>query len=102
MKFDAKVRRESFEPVDLFHAHIGGMDAFARGAKIAAAIRKDGILDDFVKTRYRSFDTAFGKKIDSGKASFADCEKYISDKGEAAPNESGRQEYLENVINTYL
>ena len=102
VNFDAKVRRESFEPVDLFHAHIGGMDAFARGAKIAAAIRKDGILDDFVKTRYRSFDTAFGKKIDSGKASFADCEKYISDKGEAAPNESGRQEYLENVINTYI
>ncbi len=41
--FDAKVRRESFEPIDLFHAHIGGMDAFARGLKIAAAIRKDGV-----------------------------------------------------------
>src|SRR5690606_2919327 len=51
INFDAKVRRESFEPVDLFHAHIGGMDAFARGAKIAAAIRRDGVLDDFVKQR---------------------------------------------------
>ena len=46
LNFDAKVRRESFEPVDLFHAHIGGMDAFAQGLKIAAAIRKDGVLDD--------------------------------------------------------
>jgi hypothetical protein len=55
--FDAKCRRESFEPVDLFHAHIGGMDAFARGLKIAAAIRKDGRLAEFVKNRYSSWDS---------------------------------------------
>ena len=102
VNFDAKVRRESFEPIDLFHAHIGGMDAFARGAKIAAAIRKDGVLDEFVKNRYRSFDTGIGQKIESGKATFAECEKYINDKGEAGPNESGRQEYLENLINQYI
>ncbi len=52
VNFDAKVRRESFEPIDLFHAHIGGMDAFARGLKIAAAIRADGVLDKFVNERY--------------------------------------------------
>src|SRR6476469_4992104 len=52
VNFDAKVRRESFEPEDLFHAHIGGMDAFARGLKIAAAIRKDGRLAEFVRRRY--------------------------------------------------
>ena len=52
LNFDAKVRRESFEPVDLFHAHIGGMDAFAKGLKIAAAIRGDGEIDGFVKQRY--------------------------------------------------
>ena len=52
MNFDAKVRRESFEPVDLFHAHIGGMDAFARGLKIAAAMRADGQLDKLLKERY--------------------------------------------------
>ena len=92
VNFDAKVRRESFEPIDLFHAHIGGMDAFARGAKIAAAIRKDGILDDFVKDRYRSFDTGIGKKIEDGNATFADCEKYMLDKGEVSPMKSGRQE----------
>jgi xylose isomerase len=102
VNFDAKVRRESFEPVDLFHAHIGGMDAFARGAKIAAAIRKDGVLDEFVKERYSSYDGGIGQKIESGKASFADLEKYMLDKGEIERNKSGRQEMLENLINDYL
>jgi xylose isomerase len=102
VNFDAKVRRESFDPVDLFYGHIGGMDAFARGTKIAAAIRKDGVLDEFVKKRYRSFDEGIGKKVEDGKATFADLEKYMLEKGEAAPNESGRQEYLENLINDYL
>ncbi|HWL10092.1 MAG TPA: xylose isomerase [Planctomicrobium sp.] len=100
--FDAKVRRESLDPVDLFHAHIGGMDAFARGAKIAAAIRKDGILKEFVADRYSSYDSGIGKEVESGKASFADLERYMLEKGEATPNTSGRQEWIENVINRYL
>ncbi|QDT56089.1 Xylose isomerase [Caulifigura coniformis] len=102
VNFDAKVRRESFDPVDLFYAHIGGMDAFARGTKIAAALRKDGVLDQFVAKRYRSFDEGIGKQVEDGKATFADLEKYMLEKGEAARNESGRQEYLENIINDYL
>ncbi len=102
VNFDAKVRRESFEPVDLFYAHIGGMDAFARGTKIAARIRKDGVLDKFVQQRYRSWDEGIGKQIESGKATFASLEQYMLEKGEATKNESGRQEYLENVINEYL
>ncbi|MBS0263239.1 MAG: xylose isomerase [Planctomycetes bacterium] len=102
VNFDAKVRRESFEPVDLFHAHIGGMDAFARGTKIAAAIRKDGALSNFVKQRYRSFDEGIGKKIEDGTVGFADLEKYMLEKGNAAKNESGRQELLENIVNQYL
>ena len=61
VNFDAKVRRESFEPIDLFHAHIGGMDAFARGLKIAAKLRADGVLADFVKNRYRSYDSGIGQ-----------------------------------------
>ncbi|QDT36812.1 xylose isomerase [Stratiformator vulcanicus] len=100
--FDAKVRRESFEPVDLFHAHIGGMDAFARGTKIAAAIRKDGVLKDFVKDRYNSYDTGIGAKIESGEVGFKELEQYMLDKGEADKNKSGRQEMLENVVNWYL
>ncbi|HEV8542358.1 MAG TPA: xylose isomerase [Verrucomicrobiae bacterium] len=100
--FDAKVRRESFEPIDLFYAHIAGMDAFARGTKIAAAIRKDGRLAGFVKNRYRSWDNGIGAKIESGKAGFKDLEAYILEKGDIDPNESGRQEFLENLINEFI
>ncbi|MCU0709645.1 MAG: xylose isomerase, partial [Pirellula sp.] len=94
--------RESFEPVDLFHAHIGGMDAFARGLKMAAEMRRDGVLSDFVKQRYRSWDTGVGHEIESGKATFELLDAYITAKGEVAPNESGRQEMLENIFNRYL
>jgi xylose isomerase len=102
LNFDAKVRRESFEPVDLFHAHIGGMDAFARGLKIAAAIRKDGRLCEFKKNRYASWDTGIGAKIEKGKVNFSDLEKYMLAKGEADPCVSGRQEMLENLINEFI
>ncbi len=101
VNFDAKVRRESFEPVDLFHAHIGGMDAFARGLKIAAAIRKDGRLADFVKQRYSTWDSGIGEKIENGKTNFRELEKYIIKKGEPKL-QSGRQEFLENLINEYI
>jgi xylose isomerase len=100
--FDAKVRRESFEPVDLFYAHIAGMDAFARGLKIAAAIRKDGRLAEFVKNRYRSWDAGVGAKIESGKVGFKELEAYILEKGDIDPNESGRQEFLENLVNEFI
>ena len=102
VNFDAKVRRESFEPIDLFHAHIGGMDAFARGLKIAAAIRADGEFDKFVKERYSSFDTGIGAEIESGKANFKSLEAYMLKKGEITPNKSGRQEMLEHLFNRYI
>jgi xylose isomerase len=102
INFDAKVRRESFEPVDLFHAHIGGMDAFALGLKIAAKIRQDGVLRDFVKQRYSSWDSGIGQQIETGAAGFEQLEKYMLDEGDAAPNVSGRQEMLENMINWYI
>jgi xylose isomerase len=102
VNFDAKVRRESFEPIDLFYAHIGGMDAFARGLKIAAAIRKDGRLAEFLKQRYSSWDSGIGLKIEQGRATFRDLESYIIKKGEVDANESGRQEFLENLINEFI
>ena len=102
VNFDAKVRRESFEPVDLFYAHIGGMDAFARGLKIAAAIRQDGRLADFVKQRYASWDSGIGARIESGKATMKELETYIAKKGDVTPNTSGRQEFLENLINEFI
>jgi xylose isomerase len=102
VNFDAKVRRESFEPIDLFYAHIGGMDAFARGLKIAAAMRADGKLEKLLKDRYASWDSGLGAEIEAGKHSFKSLEKLMLGKGEAAANVSGRQEMIENLINTYL
>ena len=102
VNFDAKVRRESFEPIDLFHAHIGGMDTFARGLKIAAAIRADGEFERLVKERYSSFDSGIGAEIESGKTNFKALEAYMLKKGEIAPNKSGRQEMLENLLNRYI
>ena len=102
LNFDAKVRRESFEPADLFHAHIGAMDAFAQGLKIAARIRADGVLAGALTQRYASWDGGVGAEVEAGKHTFETLEAYMLGKGEAAPNTSGRQEYLENVFNRYF
>lgn len=102
VNFDAKVRRESFEPIDLVHAHVGGMDAFARGLRIAAAIRADGQLDEFVRQRYRSWATGIGREIEAGQHSLRSLEQYMLEKGEVEPNESGRQEMLENLLNRFV
>ena len=102
VNFDAKLRRESFVLDDMFIAHIAGMDAFARGLKIAAAVRKDGRLDEFVKRRYRSWDAGIGAKIEAGKVGFAELEKYALNMGEVSTNESGRQEHLEDLFNSFI
>jgi xylose isomerase len=101
LNFDAKCRRESFEPVDLFHAHIGGMDAFARGLKIAAAIIEDGRLDAFVKQRYSTFDSGIGAKVEQGGCTLEDLEAYTLKNGEPLIG-SGRQEMLENLVNEFI
>ena len=100
--FDAKLRRPSIDPEDLFHAHIGGMDAYALGFKLARRILAEGRFEQFVANRYSSFDTGYGKDIEKGKASFKSLEKLVLSKlGEPTPK-SGKQEYLENLLNTYL
>jgi len=101
LNFDARRRRESFEPIDLFYAHIAGMDAFARGLKIAAAIIEDGRLEQFVRDRYASFDSGIGAKVEKGKCSLADLEKHALRNGEPRLT-SGRQEMLENLINEFI
>ena len=101
LNFDAKRRRESHTPEDLFHAHIGGMDTFARGLKIAAAIRADGRIADFVKQRYATWDSPLGKKIEQGACSLEELEKVAL--AQPAPAlSSGGQEYLENLANEFL
>ncbi len=101
INFDAKVRRGSFDEEDLFHAHIGGMDSFARGLKIAHKIREDGVLADFVSERYKSFKSGIGRKVMRGETNFRELERYILKNGEP-PKISGREEMLENLINCYL
>jgi xylose isomerase len=69
---------------------------------MAAEIRKDGVLSDFIKHRYRSWDSGIGHEIESGRATFESLDAYITGRGDAATNESGRQEMLENIFNRYL
>ena len=101
LNFDAKRRRESHEPIDLFHCHIGGMDAFARGLKIANDIIEDGRLGDFVKARYSSWDSDLGQKVESGNASLAELET-LALRNNISDIPSGRQEMLENLINEFI
>ena len=72
------------------------------GKALAAKIRADGVLDKLLKERYASWDSGVGAKIEGGQESFASLEKYMLEKGEVTPNKSGRQELIENIINTYL
>ena len=100
--FDAKLRRPSVDPDDLFHAHIGGMDAYALAFKIARRILADGKFGQFVADRYASFDAGYGKDIEKRRIGFKELSKLALGKlGEPKPR-SGRQEYLENLLNTYL
>ena len=101
LNFDAKVRRSSIDPLDLFHAHIGGMDTFARGLLIAHKIIEDKVLDKFIEERYSSYKSGIGADMMSGKAGLEEMEKYILDNGMPVMS-SGRQEMLENIINSYL
>ena len=101
LNFDAKRRRESHEPADLFHAHIGGMDAFARGLKIASAIRADGRLADFVAKRYSSWDAGIGAKIEAKSISLDEIATHVLSNPEPTIA-SGRQELLENLINEFI
>lgn len=101
LNFDAKRRRESHDPLDLIHSHIGGMDAFARGLKIAAAMRADGRVRDIIQQRYASFDKGIGGTISSGTTSLAELEQYALNRPEPRLN-SGRQELVENIINEFI
>ncbi|MGD9211354.1 MAG: xylose isomerase [Desulfobacteraceae bacterium] len=101
LNFDAKVRRGSKDTADLFHGHIGGMDAFARGLTIAATIIEDGFLEDFKQQRYSSWQEDIAIAVLEGRSSLAECEAYIQSQGEPTLT-SGRQEYLENIINTFI
>ncbi len=101
LNFDAKPRRGSFDSVDLFYAHIGSMDAFARGLLAAQEILEDGLLTGFLEERYGSYTEGLGKKIMEGEASFDSLEEWVLANGEPAPK-SGRQEMLEGIFMSYF
>jgi xylose isomerase len=101
INFDAKIRRNSTDPVDLFYAHIGGMDAFARALVTADAILQKSDYKKIRKDRYASFDTGKGKEFEEGKLSLEQLRLYAIEKVE--PNLiSGKQEYIENIINRFI
>jgi xylose isomerase len=101
LNFDAKTRRASNTQEDLFMAYIAGMDTFAQGLVIADRLIRDGRIDEFVKERYASYETGIGRKIVEGTVSMAELEQYALAKGDVDTS-SGRQEYLEAIVNSLL
>lgn len=101
LNFDAKVRRASFEPVDLFYGYIAGMDSFALGLKAAHKLLEDQVLEEFIDKRYESYSKGVGKEIINDKADFVTLEKYAMVNNKIS-NKSGRQELLESIITQYI
>ncbi|XP_078482800.1 xylose isomerase isoform X1 [Ciona intestinalis] len=101
LNFDCKVRRESTDVIDMMIAHVGAMDCFAKGLRIAAKIREDGVLGNMKKERYASFGSGLGSKIKTGTATLEECDSFIQENGEPAKL-SGKQEKFEAVLNRYF
>jgi len=101
INFDAKIRRNSTDMADLFYAHIGGMDNFARALVVADNILQKSDYKKIRTDRYASFDSGKGKAFEEGKLSLEDLRAYAIEQGEPKVI-SGKQEYLENVINRYI
>jgi len=102
LNFDAKTRRGSNTAEDIFLAYIAGMDAFALGLRFADKIIRDGRIDAFVSERYASYGSGIGKKIKDGTATLEELEKYALSLGDVTTNISGRQEYLEHIMNEIM
>ncbi len=100
--FDAKLRRQSLDPQDLLIAHIGGMDCCARGLKAAAAMIEDKALSGPLEERYAGWKSAEGKAMLSGKRTLEEISERVLKKGIEPRPRSGRQEFLENVVNRYV
>lgn len=101
INFDAKTRRNSTDPEDIFYAHIGGMDAFARALLAAHDILEKSEYPKLRAQRYASFDSGAGKDFENGRLGLADLAKIAGEQGEPDMR-SGRQEYFENILNRYI
>lgn len=101
INFDAKIRRNSTDPEDLFYAHIGGMDAFARALIVADDVLQKSDYKKIRNERYASFDLGKGSEFEAGKLSLEDLRAYAIEQGEPLVK-SGKQEYMENIINRFI
>lgn len=99
--FDAKVRRQSNSEEDLFLSYIAGMDTFAKGLEVAARLLEDGILEDFKKERYASYESGIGAQISSKKVTLVELSDYALKHDQVMPS-SGKQELLEAILNQYI
>jgi xylose isomerase len=102
LNFDAKIRRQSIDPDDLLHAHVGSMDACARGLLIAAQMLKDGKLERSMAKRYGKWDEPQNRAMLDGRESLDKIAARVIKSGIDPQPKSGRQEYLESIFNTYL
>ncbi|WP_203662803.1 xylose isomerase [Lacticaseibacillus sp. 53-4] len=105
LNFDAKPRRSSFTPEDMFYSHIVGMDTYAAGLKVALKLKQDKVFEDFITDRYSSYDSGIGASIEAGKEDFNSLNKYVIDKPQSelrAATKSGRWEELEDTLNHYI
>jgi xylose isomerase len=100
--FDAKLRRQSLDAEDLLHGHIGGMDTCARGLKAAAAMLEDGTLNGFVEDRYSGWNSDTWQAVLAGKSSLENLAAKVEAEGIEPEPRSGRQEYLENLVNRFV
>ena len=102
LNFDSKNRRPSNTMEDMFYAYIVGMDSFALGLIKAAEIIEDGRIDNFIKERYASYNSGIGKKIREGSVTLEECAAHAAALKKPADPGSGRQEYLEGIVNNIL
>ena len=102
VNFDAKIRRNSTDLEDLFHAHIGGADTFARGLLVADKVLNDPAFSSIVNGRYASFDSGQGSAFEQGKLSLTDLFDVATNNTAAITPISGKQEYLENILNNHI
>ena len=99
MNFDAKLRRQSIDPADLFHGHIGGMDTMARGLLFAEKLINEKTIDSAIAKRYAGWETPLGKDILAGRRSLDDLAALVAEKKLDPKPRSGQQELLENLVN---
>lgn len=100
--FDAKLRRQSLDPDDLLVAHVGAMDICARALKAAARMLQDGVLEDFISQRYASWQDGLGAQILDGNLSLDQLGDLVRKDDINPQPRSGKQEYLENIVNRYV